>query len=130
MLNYGSETRIKIAQRRHSQPRIPRLRRRTPLGMALHEKSPSRAAAKGSACRRSCWLAFVGTGSVKARHRHAHEPEVHGQLAAVMIQVIQAHAADARDARERENLLPSGEQLPILVNLFVAHARQRLTRFG
>ena len=59
----------------------------------------------GSGC---IGLSFVSAGTIEPRHRDADQPEINRELRPVMDQVVEAHAADARDARHRENFLAAG----------------------
>ena len=59
----------------------------------------------GSGCVR---LSFVRAGTVKSWHRNPYEAEINGELSAMMDEVIEAHSANAGDARHGENLLAAG----------------------
>src|SRR5947209_3859245 len=64
-------------------------------------------------------LALVGRGAIKRRHRNVVQPEIDGELRAVMDQMVHHEAPQHRDARHGEHLLASGKQRPRAEELLV-----------
>src|SRR5260221_11461986 len=70
-------------------------------------------------------LRLVRGRAVQSRNRNVEQPQIHGELATVMVKMVQAHTTQAREPRHGENLLTAGKQLPTQHNLRITDARQR-----
>ena len=53
-------------------------------------------------------LGFVGAGTIESWHRNPNQAEIDGELRAMMDEVVEAHSANAGNARHGENLLAAG----------------------
>src|SRR5437762_5367228 len=74
---------------------------------------------------KSVLLRLVCGWAVQPGNRNVEQPQIDGELATVMVKMVQAHAAQARQARHCKNLLTTRKQLPTQHNLLIANARQR-----
>src|SRR5438105_5197446 len=75
-------------------------------------------------------LAFIRARTIEAGHRNSDEPEVNRKLRAMMDEMVEAHAANARDARHGEDLLATCQQFPTFRHVGVTDFGERSARFG
>jgi hypothetical protein len=73
---------------------------------------------------------FVGAGAVEAGDGNADEAEVDRELAAVMVEVVHAHATNAGDAGQVKDFLAAGEEAPIFHDFGVADFAKGFTSGG
>src|SRR5271157_5737910 len=73
-------------------------------------------------------LHFVSTGAIETRNWNAQLAIVHGQLAAMMDDMVEHHAAKTSYPRHGKNRLPTGQQRPVLHHVRVAGLGNRRAR--
>src|SRR5229473_3490627 len=75
-------------------------------------------------------LHFIRAGTVKARNGDVEQPEIDGELGAMMDEVVKAHSANAGYARHGENLLAASQKLPAFHYVCVADVGECGARFS
>src|SRR5258708_2233131 len=91
-----------------------RFAKRSSNGIILQRDSkPQSSVGKTVQRKPSCKRIFICATAIDCRNRDLQQAEVNGQLATVMVPVVQHNGSKQRDARNSEHFLPLKRQAPL-----------------